>query len=89
MQFLDPKIDFVFKKLFGTQTKKEITISFLNSILNRSENSRIIDITDITFIDTNKQPETIDMKLTILDVHCVDQQGYEYIVEMQASSQKP
>ena len=32
---LNPKIDFVFKKLFGSEENKDILISFINSILFR------------------------------------------------------
>ena len=30
---LDPKIDFVFKKIFGSEEHPEILISFLNAVL--------------------------------------------------------
>jgi hypothetical protein len=40
MVFLDPKIDFVFKKLFGTIANKDILIFFLNSILEKKESEK-------------------------------------------------
>ncbi|MCC7429437.1 PD-(D/E)XK nuclease family transposase, partial [bacterium] len=33
MQFINPKTDFAFKKIFGSLESKEILISFLNAIL--------------------------------------------------------
>ncbi|WP_201786620.1 PD-(D/E)XK nuclease family transposase, partial [Clostridium tepidiprofundi] len=30
---LNPKVDFVFKKLFGSEENKDILISFINSVL--------------------------------------------------------
>lgn len=32
-KFLDPKNDFVFKKVFGSQKNKDILIHFINDIL--------------------------------------------------------
>lgn len=31
---LNPKVDFAFKKLFGSEENKEILISFINSIIS-------------------------------------------------------
>ncbi|WP_200773971.1 PD-(D/E)XK nuclease family transposase, partial [Tepidibacter formicigenes] len=31
---LNPKVDFVFKKLFGSEENKDILISFINSVLS-------------------------------------------------------
>ncbi len=46
MKFADPRNDIAFKKIFGDENKKEILISFLNSILNFSGTPKeIVDIT--------------------------------------------
>ncbi|MEA3229118.1 MAG: PD-(D/E)XK nuclease family transposase, partial [Campylobacterota bacterium] len=37
MKFADPKNDLAFKKIFGNENKKEILISFLNSVLDFKE----------------------------------------------------
>ena len=44
MIFLDPKSDLVFKKLFGDITHKNILMSFLNSVLERVDDMRIVDV---------------------------------------------
>lgn len=33
MRYINPKTDFAFKKIFGSEESKEILISFLNSII--------------------------------------------------------
>ena len=33
MSFISPKIDYAFKKIFGSEESKEILISFLNAII--------------------------------------------------------
>ncbi|OZI12563.1 hypothetical protein CEW92_05925 [Bacillaceae bacterium SAS-127] len=35
-QLMDLKIDYAFKQLFGTEKNKNITVVFLNAILNRT-----------------------------------------------------
>ncbi len=85
MQFLDPKVDFVFKKVFGNQAKPQITIDFLNTMLDLSEGKKIVEL---VFIDPYNNPESIIDKKSVVDVKCVDQQGRRFIIEMQVVQQK-
>ena len=85
MVFLNPLSDIAFKKLFANQAKKAILMSFLNSILNRQEGEKIIEV---TITDPYNNPDTEWLKLSIVDVRCVDQAGKNYIVEVQARYQK-
>ena len=41
MKFLNPTTDIAFKKLFGSQERADLTISFLNSILERQKGELI------------------------------------------------
>ncbi|MCK8825407.1 Rpn family recombination-promoting nuclease/putative transposase [Fuchsiella alkaliacetigena] len=34
---LNPRVDFAFKKLFGSEENKDILISFINSVLDEEE----------------------------------------------------
>jgi uncharacterized protein YerC len=38
-KYLDPKNDFAFKKIFGTEKNKDILIHFLNDMITFKENS--------------------------------------------------
>jgi len=102
MVFLDPKTDIAFKKLFGDSAHKNVAISFLNSILDRKEGEKIVDV---VMNDPYNHPETIivdsptktpeidseekqkSSKSSIVDVRCTDQSGNRYIVEMQVVRQ--
>lgn len=84
MLFLDPTIDIAFKKLFGTTANKNILINFLNSILGRSGDNAIVDV---TFNDPNNIAETPALKGSIVDVRCTDQRNNQYIIEMQVITQ--
>ncbi|MDU4659011.1 MAG: PD-(D/E)XK nuclease family transposase [Clostridium butyricum] len=41
---LDPKIDFIFKNIFGAEKNKRILISFLNSVLKNSSPIKTVEI---------------------------------------------
>src|SRR5271170_4633690 len=84
MVFFDPVNDVAFKKLFGDRNKKEILISFLNGVLERSEGERIVDV---TFNDPYNYPETQNMKLSIVDVSATDERNNHYIIEVQVAPQ--
>ncbi len=43
-EYLDLKMDFMFKQLFGHPSRKNITIAFLNDLLNRKGQDRIVDV---------------------------------------------
>lgn len=77
---LNPKVDFAFKKLFGSEENKDILISFINSML--SENQQIKDV-------YLKNPYNIANyrkdKMSILDIKAVDDKGIWYDIEMQLS----
>lgn len=84
MFFLDPMCDIAFKKLFGSQEKKEILMSFLNSVLGCKEGYRIVDV---KITDPYNIPDAPWLKTSIVDVRCIDQQGKHYIIELQVESQ--
>ncbi len=80
MIYLDPKSDVAFKKLFGNMAHKNILISFLNSVLERAETAQIVNV---VINDPANVPDNISIKYSIVDVRCTDQNGHQYIVEMQ------
>ena len=65
-KLLDPKIDFIFKNIFGNKTSSNILISLLNAILGYSEES--MKIKEITIDDSFIKKENIDDKFSILDI---------------------
>src|SRR5207244_1248035 len=85
MKFLDPTTDIAFKKLFGDREKPELTISFLNSVLERKEGELI---TEVTINDNANIPDTLDKKISFVDINCTDQTGKRYIIEVQVVDEK-
>ncbi|MBF0420132.1 MAG: Rpn family recombination-promoting nuclease/putative transposase [Magnetococcales bacterium] len=80
MKFMDPRIDFAFKKIFGSEDAKDILISFLESLMNLQGDKRI---KEITLLNPTLAPRIDGMKESVLDVSCIDHRGVTYIVEMQ------
>ena len=81
-RYLDPKNDFAFKRIFGREENKDILISFLNDILDHDHVGKIVDV---EFLSPVQDPDIVAKKQSILDVLCRDQEGAQYIVEMQVA----
>ena len=77
-RYLDPKNDFVFKRIFGNHP--ELLKSFLNAILPLPEDCVI---ESLTYLPTENVPEVSALKYSIVDVRCCDNHGRYFIVEMQ------
>ena len=60
---LDPKIDFIFKNIFGAEKNKRILISFLNSVLKNPS-----PITAVEIRNTDLEKAFIEDKFSRLDV---------------------
>lgn len=84
-KFLDPKNDFAFKKIFGTERNKDILIHFLNDMVTFKNHGHIVDV---QFLKTVQDPETASEKTSIVDILCTDQNKNTYIVEMQVAKEK-
>src|SRR5947209_2036670 len=80
MRFLNPKTDFAFKKIFGSNQSTDILLSFLNAVLGLRHPCRIVDV---TILDPYQAPRIVGMKDTYVDVRAVDETGRQFIVEMQ------
>ncbi len=78
--FADPKTDFVFKRIFGTEPNKHLLIELLNALLELAGDQRI---EDITYLSPEQKIPVAELKLSLVDVKCRDHGGREYVVEMQ------
>lgn len=81
----NPLNDVLFKFIFGKEERKQITIDFLNAVLNPSLGH---PIQDLQFSNTEMSPEHDHDKLTRLDVACVLDSGEQVDVEVQVANKK-
>ena len=80
---LSPKMDFIFKQIFGNEKHPNILISFLNAVLEpRSKVSSVI------IKDRVLEKEYITNKYSILDVRAETEKGEKINIEIQRSDQK-
>jgi len=79
MEFINPKTDFGFKKIFASPQSKEVLMSFLNAMLYKGEPT----ITDLEIIDPYAAPAITGLKDTYLDVKAKITGNKTVIIEMQ------
>ncbi|NES18680.1 MAG: Rpn family recombination-promoting nuclease/putative transposase [Symploca sp. SIO3E6] len=82
MRFINPKVDYAFKKIFGSQQSQDILISFLNAIIYKGENI----IKSLTIVNPYNPGQILSLKDTYLDVKAVLADGSIVLIEMQIAS---
>ena len=80
-RFIDPRVDWAFKRIFGSEDTKECLITFLNGLFEDE-----LVIKDVTFAKTEKLGLRPDDRGVVFDVYCVTNEGKHIIVEMQKKS---
>ena len=70
LEILSPKIDFVFKRIFGNEKHPKILISFLNSVMTNSD-----PIESVEILNTDIEKEHIDDKFSRLDIKARTNKG--------------
>ena len=81
-KFINPFTDVGFKRIFGQEINKDLLIDFLNSLFAGEKN-----IKDIRFLDKELVPGFQGDRGVIYDVYCTNEDGEQFIVEMQREYQ--
>ena len=81
-RYIDPMIDWSFKRLFGSEVNKDILIEFLKVIFPE------FDIEDITYLPTEQLGIMEKDRRAIFDVICRASDGKEFLVEVQRGAQE-
>lgn len=79
MKFINPKVDYAFKIIFGSSQSQEILASFLNAIIYKGEKV----IQSLTIVNPYNPGEVQSLKETYLDVKAILADGSVVIIEMQ------
>ena len=77
-KFINPFTDMGFKRIFGQEINKDLLIDFLNALLKDERR-----VKDIRFLDKELLPEYENDRSLIYDIYCTDENGEQFIVEMQ------
>lgn len=82
-RYINPFIDYGFKKLFATEGNKDILISFLNAVIEDVTDP----IVDLIYKNVEQIGEFNGERSSYFDVYCQTTHGRRFIVEMQNSWQ--
>ena len=81
---IDPKVDLIFRILFGVQANLELLLSLLNAVLGLQGDDRL---NWIEIRNPYNDKEKFDGKLSILDIKARDKRGRQYNIEMQMTAE--
>ena len=82
---MDLKTDYAFKQLFGQPRTADILVAFLNALLKRDGDERIVSV---EFVNTEISPAHKDGKAMRLDVHVRTGRDERINIEIQVGSQE-
>ncbi|BCG56765.1 Rpn family recombination-promoting nuclease/putative transposase [Paenibacillus sp. URB8-2] len=80
MDLLDPRVDFVFKRIFGSENNKDVLLAFLNRIFTEAGEPRLTEI--ILMNPYTDKDDPLD-KQSIFDVYAKTSEGKMIDIEMQ------
>ena len=80
---LNPKIDFIFRRLFGSEENKDILLSLVNSVVDPAP-----PIVDLTIKNPFNMAEYRKDKVSVLDIKAVDENGTWFDIEMQVEAHR-
>ena len=79
---LNPRVDFAFKKLFGSEGNKDLLIAFINAVLPEED-----QVASLTLKNPYSLKDFASEKTTILDILALDTHGRHLTIEMQITDQ--
>ena len=82
-KYIDPFTDFGFKKLFGEECNKDLLLDFLNELLHKKEGK----IVSLSYLKSEHLGRSEEDRRAIFDLHCENEKGEKFIVEMQKTKQ--
>jgi predicted transposase/invertase (TIGR01784 family) len=77
---IDPKVDYAFKRLFGSEANQPLLIHLLNAVLQLPPEQRVAAL---EILNPFNDKEALDDKLSVVDIKARDQRGRQFNIEMQ------
>jgi len=81
-RYIDPLMDFSFKRIFGDEQNKDLLLSLLNALFRGRKH-----IVDLEFNKNDHPGNSIDEGGAIFDVLCTGDHGEKFLIEVQRSKQ--
>ena len=79
---LSPKVDFVFKRIFGNENHPKILISFLNAVMKPKDLIKSVEIRN-----SDIEKEHIEDKYSRLDIKAITNEGEHINIEIQVKNE--
>ena len=73
MPNINPKVDLVFKKLFGVEENKDLLISLINSVVSKAD-----QVVDVVILNPYNVQNFRSDKLSILDIKAKGENGKRF-----------
>jgi predicted transposase/invertase (TIGR01784 family) len=77
---IDPRVDFAFKRLFGSEESRPLLVDVLNAVIAFPPGKVV---REVTLLNPFTQKDFAEEKVSVLDVRARDQAGRQFNVEMQ------
>jgi|SRR6185437_9548790 len=81
-KYIDPLVDFAFKKIFGSDPNKDLLIAFLNEVFRGRKH-----IVDLIYNKNEHQGDLSSEGAAIFDLLCTGDNGDQFIIEVQRGRQ--
>ena len=81
-RYIDPLVDFAFKKIFGSEPNKDLLIAFLNEVFRGRKH-----IVDLVYNKNEHPGDLHDEGAAIFDLLCTGESGEQFIIEVQRGRQ--
>jgi predicted transposase/invertase (TIGR01784 family) len=81
-KYIDPLVDFAFKKIFGSEPNKDLLIAFLNEVFRGRKH-----IVDLVYNKNEHHGDLKDEGAAIFDLLCTGDNGEQFLIEVQRGRQ--
>ncbi|MDB5089994.1 MAG: hypothetical protein JWR09_3988 [Mucilaginibacter sp.] len=81
-KYIDPLVDFAFKKIFGSEPNKDLLIAFLNEVFRGRKH-----IVDLVYNKNEHPGDLKDEGAAIFDLLCTGENGEKFLIEVQRGRQ--
>ena len=81
---IDPKVDIVFKKIFGSESNKDLLLELVNAVLEQAGDPLV---TQLSILNPYNIKNFAKDKLSIIDIKAKDKKGDSFAIEVQIQMQ--
>ncbi len=85
MELMNPQVDFVFKRIFGTEENHDILVSFLNAVF---EDAGQPLVTQVELLNPFLEKDALTDKMSVLDIKARTETGMLINIEIQVRNEQ-